>query len=485
MKYYKPNNSTLLYLNSSYNCVKSSSITLTTTTAGTGYTGNPTIVVTPAQGDMGIGCSGTVTQTSGALGTTTTVNGGSGYNTLPIVSLVGGGSPGVITGYTALVAGTGYTSQPTITASGGGGSGFSAKGIVGSIGISSTFNLLLAGTGYAVNDALVFTGGGGSGAAAKVSTVSANCITSLSITSGGTNYTSVSSLTASGGGGSGFSGYTIIDNGSIVGYSITSVGSGYTSTPTIVISNGGGSGAVITPTIKSGVISGISLTTAGTGYTSIPTITITSTAGVGASLTCSLVQSGTGITDITIISGGSGYTSAPTFVFSGGGGSGASATPTVNVGTAAVITPSFNRTYSYTWNIPDVVVNDLAKLSAINIIATGFTATTPYTYRILGLQYDSRDSFFSDFGNPILSMAQNTNVCAYGSLGGSDFCIILTPQTIKQISISVDDSIITKNSGQLASIAFVIALEIVEYNPEYEEISDAYAEGASRLKLNF
>ena len=84
-----------------------------------------------------------------------------------------------------------------------------------------------------------------------------------------------------------------------------------------------------------------------------------------------------------------------------------------------------------------------------------------------------------------MSIAQNTNVCSYGSLGGTDFCIILTPQTIKQITISVDDSIATKNSGQLASIAFIIALEIVEYNPEYEEISDAYAQGSSHLKLNF
>ena len=84
-----------------------------------------------------------------------------------------------------------------------------------------------------------------------------------------------------------------------------------------------------------------------------------------------------------------------------------------------------------------------------------------------------------------MSIAQNTNVCSYGSLGGTDFCIILTPQTIKQITISVDDSIATKNSRQLASIAFIIAFEIVEYNPEYEEISDAYAQGSSHLKLNF
>jgi hypothetical protein len=41
-------------------------------------------------------------------------------------------------------------------------------------------------------------------------------------------------------------------------------------------------------------------------------------------------------------------------------------------------------------------------------------------------------------------MAQNTNVCSYGSLGGCGFCIILTPQTIRQIQISVDDDIVNK-----------------------------------------
>ena len=83
-------------------------------------------------------------------------------------------------------------------------------------------------------------------------------------------------------------------------------------------------------------------------------------------------------------------------------------------------------------------------------------------------------------------MAQNVNVCSYGSLGAGDFCIILTTQTIKQIVISVDDSITAKGSGQAAAINFVIALEIVEYNPEYQQTTDTYAEAFSnRLKPHF
>ena len=67
MRYYKPNNSTLLYLNTSFNCVKASSITLAITTAGTGYTSAPTITITSAAGDMGSGASATCTVSSGAI----------------------------------------------------------------------------------------------------------------------------------------------------------------------------------------------------------------------------------------------------------------------------------------------------------------------------------------------------------------------------------------------------------------------------------
>ena len=404
-KYYKPNNSTILYLNSSYNCVNSSSITITKATGGSGYTSAPSIVVVPAAGDLGLNASATATYSAGAVTAITMVNNGSGYNLLPTIKTVGGGNPGTITGYTALTGGSGYILPPTITATGGGGSGFSAVAVIGNVGISSTFTITAGGSNYVVGDKVVFTGGGGgSGAIATVSTIGAN-----------------------------------------------------------------------------GLITGISLTSTGGGYTTAPTISIISTLGTGANISCAILPAA--VTDITIINGGSGYTSSPSFVFTPvNGGTGASATPIVNAGVPATFTVAFTRTYTYTWNVPDITINDLAKLSAINIIATGFTATTPYTYRILGLQYNSRDSFFSDYGAPILSMAQNTNVCSYGSLGGNSFCIILTPQTIRQIQISVDDDISTRNSGQAAAINFVIALEIEEYDPVLTQIGDPFAESASKIK---
>ena len=403
-RYYKPNNSTLLYLNSSFNCIKSSSITVTKATGGTGYTSVPTIVITPAYGDLGSGAAATITMAAGVLGTLTMVNTGKGYNTLPTISLIGGGNPGVITGYSSLVGGSGYILPPTVTATGGGGSGFSATATIGNVVISSTFTITNGGTGYAVNNALVFTGGGGSGAVAKVSTVGAN-----------------------------------------------------------------------------GVITAITLTNAGSGYTSPPTISITSTTGSNAVITCALV--GAAVTAITIKNGGSNYATTPTIVFTPvNGGSGASATPTLVLGTKATFTVAFTRTFNYTWNIPDIVVNDLGKLSVVNIIASGFTATTPYIFRIMGLQYDGRSSYFSDYGNPIIIMTQQTNICSYASVGNNNYNILLSPQTIRQIQISVDDSIITKDAGILATINFIIALEVEEFDPVLTEIGDPFSEAASKLK---
>ncbi len=106
MKTYKPNNSTLLYSNISFNCAKSSSVTITKSGNGTGYTSAdsaPTVVITLAAGYLGHGVSATIpAPVSGALsGTFSVVSTGKGYNTLPTVSLTGGGSPLTITGFSA------------------------------------------------------------------------------------------------------------------------------------------------------------------------------------------------------------------------------------------------------------------------------------------------------------------------------------------------------------------------------------------------
>ena len=69
-----------------------------------------------------------------------------------------------------------------------------------------------------------------------------------------------------------------------------------------------------------------------------------------------------------------------------------------------------------------------------------------------------------------------------GVLEGGEFCIKLTPQTIQSITISVDDDITNKGSGQAYAINLVIAIEIEEYDPITTETEDTYSEIVSRLK---
>ena len=76
-------------------------------------------------------------------------------------------------------------------------------------------------------------------------------------------------------------------------------------------------------------------------------------------------------------------------------------------------------------------------------------------------------------------------MCSFGSVGSKYYNITLSPQTIRQIQISVDDSITAKDTGVVSTLTFVIALEVEEFDPVLTEIGDPYRESASKLKLQF
>ena len=169
---------------------------------------------------------------------------------------------------------------------------------------------------------------------------------------------------------------TISQTGGVLNtLTIANNGISYNKLPTVTLSGGGNPGA----------ITGYTALVGGSGYVTAPTISVTG--GGGAGFTADAILTGTSVTSINITNGGSNYSTTPTIVFTPtNGGTLASATPTVTLGTTGVITPTFLKTYTYTWNgIPNLVINDLAKLSVTNIISTGFTASTPYTYRVLGV----------------------------------------------------------------------------------------------------
>ena len=97
--------------------------------------------------------------------------------------------------------GSGYTSIPTVTISGGGGSGATGNATLGPAAVASV-TVDNGGNSYTSAPTVSFSGGGGSGAIATA-TLGPAAVGSLTLTNGGSNYTSAPTVTISGGGGTG------------------------------------------------------------------------------------------------------------------------------------------------------------------------------------------------------------------------------------------------------------------------------------------
>jgi hypothetical protein len=97
-------------------------------------------------------------------------------------------SPGVetyafggVTGFNVTAGGTGYASVPTVTLTGGGGSGATATATLTS-GVVTSISVTATGSGYTSAPTVSFGGGGGSGAAALSSILHANTIDCVNAT---------------------------------------------------------------------------------------------------------------------------------------------------------------------------------------------------------------------------------------------------------------------------------------------------------------
>jgi len=151
-------------------------VSLTEVSGGTGYTSVPTVTIGAPNIEEGIQATASVTLAGGGVTGVTISNGGTGYTNTPTIVFsnpqVAGGtvatgtltvSGGVITGVSITAAGTGYTSAPTATISGAG-----TGAVVGTVTISggpiASVTLVNPGTGYTSNPTVTITGGGGSGA---------------------------------------------------------------------------------------------------------------------------------------------------------------------------------------------------------------------------------------------------------------------------------------------------------------------------------
>jgi len=252
--------------------------------------------------------NGTNLITVGCISTIGITNAGSGYTTVPTVTISApnqtngvqatavasiSNASGTIISAQVTNVGSGYTSLPTVTIA----------------PPASQFGVQAQGT----------------------PTISGGTVVAISITNPGSGYTSAPSITITGGGGSSATANAVLGSGLVSAITITNPGSGYTATPTVTISGGGGNNATAVAgflTFNTGAI-GIVISNGGTGYTSVPTVNITAAPGGGTNATANAIVNGGVVTQIVVTNPGAGYTSAPTITFSGGSGNNAAATGVV------------------------------------------------------------------------------------------------------------------------------------------------------------
>ncbi len=299
-----------------------SSLTLGST--GSGYS-HPTISISG-------GGTGAVGATSGSVDGLSLTADGSGYRSIPGVSLTAAPAGGTNATATASVGlaniavtagGSGFTSVPAVSITGGGGGAANALLGVG------TVTLGVGGTGYTSVPTVTTTGGSPTTAATLAARVGT---TAVNVTTAGSGYTSFPTVTFTGGGtGSARLGVNVV--------TVTAGGSGYTGLPTVTFSTGSVSTALGTGALG---VNTLTLSTHGAGYTSVPTVTLaggTTTATATATLS---------VQTVTANGAGAGYTSVPTVTISGGGGTGATATATVGVSLIALVTATGTGTATFT-----------------------------------------------------------------------------------------------------------------------------------------
>jgi hypothetical protein len=221
--------------------------------------------------------------------------------------------------------GSGYSTIPSVTIEGGEGTGatFVASIQNGSVVTVSVQN---PGVAYQPIDSvqLVFTGGGSDNQAFLQANLTPSPVNAIVVTDGGNGYATAPAVMITDADGSGAMATATVSGGSVVSVTVTANGSGYVGAPTVSFSGGGGTGASAYASISPSGVASISVISGGSGYDFAPTLTIEGSGGVGATATANV--SGGAITSVTMTDDGNGYINRPNVIIESAVNRAASAT---------------------------------------------------------------------------------------------------------------------------------------------------------------
>lgn len=298
------------------------------TNGGSGYTSVPTVTIS---GGSGSGATAHAIVGGAFLSSVHMDNGGSGYTSPPDVAITGGFgqgvkahallTPTVVASIVLDNPGAAYTAQPTVTVVGGSGTGCTADALLTPTTVNSVI-VTTAGSGYTSVPTVAFVGGGGTGAVAHAAM--GGDVDTIVLDNGGSGYTSPPSIAfVSSDSGTGALAHALLAPTTVASFVVDVGGTGYRVPPVVTITDGGGSGATATCVFLPSILEFITVTNGGAGYTHAPTVSFSGGGGSGA-VAHAVISSGI-VTSVVVDFGGSGYSTLPTIHFTGGGGVGAAA----------------------------------------------------------------------------------------------------------------------------------------------------------------
>ena len=313
-----------------------------TESGGGSYTSFPTVTFSSPNVGLNTATGQFANRIGGVLSGFTITNSGSGYFSIPTVTITGGGGSGagvtittmIVTDVTVNNTGFGVTSVPTVSLVSPVGSGAS---ISARMGIGQV-NVVGFGSGYNVNPSIAVTASDGiTGAGASVIAGLGITSSNIVITNPGTGYSSIPLLTISSPVGVASTAVGLVGVG-ISAIRVDSPGIGYTSSlPTISFSTFiDNLGAGATASATSIIVTNVFIVNPGAGYTEtdLASPTIATFNPVGTSNTV-----GFAVSTITITNTGIGYTTAASAAIS------FSPAPRVGVETSAVAIASASLGY--------------------------------------------------------------------------------------------------------------------------------------------
>ena len=286
--------------------------TFTVTNPGSGYITSPSLSISPAVTGFSFQVGLGVTSTGSVL------VGGSGYSSAPIVSFsmpaigINSATASVtnitstaISEITITNVGSGYTTIPTVTITGGGGA--SASFTIGQMKVANV-SILSRGFGITTPPVISIVAGGSGGVGAAVS-YSMGIGSRINITGFGTGYNTAPSIGVTAVDGITGSGAAITVGLGITSsnITITNAGYGYSSIPTVTVSSPVGVASTAIGSVGVGLTTnGLIITSPGIGYNGgIPSI---SGIGSGVAVSAGVTATNIIVTNVYISNAGSGYT---------------------------------------------------------------------------------------------------------------------------------------------------------------------------------